>query len=254
MSNNIKLIQFSIFISLLLVSIQGYSQMESELQDFDVETSRPENAYKWQFSADLTSITAMLLGGNTYGSGHVGIGGKYRFGSHALRFQSEYYGNSNRNGWPPVSRVVDVVNDELIYLMIYEQGTMVRSGFGLEKGWEKERRRFYLLADLLGNYEQIQISASNRNTTAQDLNGGWQDTYNHSNATVNAFGLGITPGVGYEFYAWKHIGFTLEAKLDFTTTFSQGVFIDDSANILRNGRTIYFRTFPLLDFRIHYRI
>jgi hypothetical protein len=231
--------------------------METELQDFDVVSSRPLNSYRWQISADLTSFVAVLLGGTTYSTGHLGLGAKYRFGSHALRFQTEFYPNSRSTGWLGNQRVVSVNTSDVIYLHSSQTGRLIRSGFGLEKGWEKERGRFYILFDGILNGEQIDVYAYNRSVPIDQVgefsSDGWQ-SYNRSEQQYYSYGVGLIPGVGYEIYTWKHIGFTLEAKLDLNTTVSPAYQIDDNANILPSGRTVYFRTFPLLDFRIHYRI
>jgi len=71
---------------------------------------------------------------------------------------------------------------------------------------------------------------------------------------VKSAGLGLVPFIGYEVRAGKRLGFNLEAKADFNVMFGEGYFIDNNAIITKSGTLFNFRTFPLLDFRIHYRI
>ena len=229
--------------------------MIEELKDLDsLSQSHDENLVKqWQLSTDLTSLSALLLGGGGSDNFHFGIQVKHLRGKMGYRFNAEFYPQSRQN-WPfSQGRALDIVGTEILYLNSYQTGYLIRSGFGIERELKKDKGRSYIGVDLPLTYELVQVSAYNYwiDPISNELDG---IGFNHNNVNVHNAGIGLVPFLGYEFYLGKRLGFNIEAKTDFNFLFGEAYLVEDNAQIVKSGQTFNFRIFPLLDFRIHYRI
>lgn len=261
MSHNIKFLLISI-VSSFLVGMSGcYAQRVQELSDYDNDSTQvktqTEVFKQFQISADLSAITAGLMGGVSPKNLHIGLQSKWLRNRLGYRFQIEFYPNSQYQypfgHGPPV----DIVGNEVVFLSRSTTGRLLRSGFGVEYQLSNKRNRTYMGIDIPVSYEHVTTSAHiySVDVTGNDQVGGFLGGFNQANSLVtNGFGVGSAPFFGYELRAGKRLGFNIETKLDFNLIFSEGVFVDNNATITKTGTNFYFRTFPLLDFRIHYRI
>ncbi len=94
MSHNIRCFAFSLVSLFTLQNVHG--QMVDELKDLDT-SSIEEPFSQFQISADITSITAGLLGGGGDGDFHFGIQAKYLRNKMGFRFQFEFYPQTTTN-------------------------------------------------------------------------------------------------------------------------------------------------------------
>ena len=227
--------------------------MVDELKDLDTltQSSLVEPFSQFQISADLISITAGLLGGGGDGDFHFGIQAKYLRNKMGYRFQLEFYPQTTTN-WGN-SRPIEIVGNEIIYLVVNENAQMLRSGFGIERGRPSKYGRSYYGIDMPITYQQNQLSAF---TCLDDPSSDEPRSFSMTSNTemIRYLGFGLRPFIGYEIHAGKRFGFNLKAKADFNFMVAEGYFVDDNAVITKSGQSFNFRTFPLLDFRIHYRI
>ena len=253
MSHNIRFLVF--LIPCLLFSFAGECQMVDELRDLDTlaKPSLDETFTQFQISADLTSISAGLLGGASQDNFHFGIQAKYLRNKLGYRFQLEYYPQSKVSWFFSPGRAIDLQGDEVLYLNSFQQGRMIRSRFGIERQLKQAKGRSYIGMDMPVSYEFVTIDAFNYwlDPVQNELVG---TGFNNNSVTVHNVGVGFVPFLGYEFHVGNRLGFNIEAKADFNLMFGEGYFIADNADITKSGQTFNFRTFPLLNFRIHYRI
>lgn len=224
--------------------------MVDELKDLDT-SSIEEPFSQFQISADITSITAGLLGGGGDGDFHFGIQAKYLRNKMGFRFQFEFYPQTTTN-WGN-SRLIGIVGNKIVYLVVNENTKMLRSGFGIERGRPSKYCRSYYGIDMPITYQPNQLSAF---TYSDDPSADEPSSFSMTSntETIRYAGFGLRPFIGYEIHAGKRFGFNLEAKADFNFMVAEGYFADDNAVINRSGQSFNFRTFPLLDFRFHYRI
>ncbi len=161
MSYNIRFLVF--LIPCLLFSLTGECKLVDELRDLDTlaKPSLNETLTQFQISADLTSISAGSLGDTSQDNFHFGIKAKYLRNKLGYRFQLEYYPQSKVSWFFSPDRAIDIQGDEVLYLNSFQQGRMIRSGFGIERQLKQVKGRSYFGMDMPVSYEFVNIDALN---------------------------------------------------------------------------------------------
>lgn len=246
-----KAIIFSLALAFpMLLNAQELSDSNAILKPVDQELSEVEKEF--QISFDVSSMTAVLLGGNTESSFHLGLQVKRVIGNTAYRFTGEFYPQTRLYPFFSNRMLEEASGDEVRYLVFNERSRILRLGFGLEKRKDLKWGKGYLGMDMSLIGETVDLSSTtyweSPNDTTPTLSTNWNFR------TVNSFGVGIAPLIGYEFQPWEHFGFNFEAKLDAMMMVAEGHQLDrEPAQINAAPRFYDFRSAPLLNLRVHYR-
>ncbi|MEZ4721713.1 MAG: hypothetical protein R2813_07565 [Flavobacteriales bacterium] len=230
--------------------------MASELVGYGTEDSSQTQKPAWSIGLDLSSITSGLLGGQTANSFHVGAQVKRRVAKNTIRFNSQYYPRTSFHfGFNPVDREVGIQAGHTIYMASEVQSELGRIGCGFDRGKESGVFRTYFGGDIWAHYENTSVSAwtyveDNDSETHERLEG----SQNGNRIRTSSFGPGLSPLMGIESDVDRKFGVSLEAKFDIALIAEQGYTIDDSADFIKTGYWYNFRTFPLLEFRLFYRL
>jgi hypothetical protein len=253
MNRNIRFLAFSFATLTFTIGQACQAQRMQELMDYESETATQAkvDSNTFYICADLTSIATGLMGGGSSENLHIGLQLRYLRKKIGFRFSTQYYPQTE--SFFGNTRSIEVIGSEILTQSIMRNGKMVRVGFGIEFSNAKSFGRSYFGFDFPISYQNVQVGAFN--SLQNPVSGEWTNIgTGNPQVGVNSTGVGLSPLLGIEIYSGERIGFNIEAKADFSLMIGEGYFIDDNAVVTKSGTTYNFRTFPLLNFRIHYRI
>ena len=129
-----------------------------EIEQLEVNT-------EFQISFDVSSMTAVLLGGSPQSSFHLGVQAKRVVGNTAYRFTGEFYPQTKLQPFFSNTMLEEALGNEVRYLVFNEDGKMMRFGSGTEKRKEMSWGQAYLGMDmsLIGETVEKAIEMSNWN-------------------------------------------------------------------------------------------
>jgi hypothetical protein len=244
------------FLVLLLFQVQseGYAQSSATITS-DSSSVQTQLKPQWTIGLNVTTLGVFFLGGYAGQNGHFGLNIKRISGPKAIRFSAsvfpqvfaDYYNLSN-------SIPIEIQGQNVVYRNQNINGTIVRAGIGFERGWKSGKRgRRNVGCDLSVNMLRgyVQSYEIIRNLESREII-EWPLTIETKSYT--SIGPGISPFVGYEFHAWKRLGFNLELKADLTAFFGDPIGFDQNGNMVRHRIFYDMRMFPLAEFRMHYRL
>lgn len=201
-----------------------------EIEQLEVNT-------EFQISFDVSSMTAVLLGGSPQSSFHLGVQAKRVVGNTAYRFTGEFYPQTKLQPFFSNTMLEEALGNEVRYLVFNEDGKMMRFGSGTEKRKEMSWGQAYLGMDMSLIGETVDLSSITYWETTNDTTLFLSNDWNFKR--VNSFGMGLSPFIGYEFQPWKHFGFNLEAKLNAMMMVTEGYNLNRETAELTSAARVY---------------
>ncbi len=247
-----------LIVSAIGIAFKSQAQLHDELIIMEeggsieqIPSTTIDSSNFWMLKMDISSPIAQLAGSQNTADFHYGIQLKHVRVANGFRFTTEFYPDIDAGFFSHSTREVAVVNDNIQYIDIYTRTNVLRFGFGYERRFKKDWGVSYIGMDY--NWQR---SVSSLLTNSYQLNVALNEIDSIQpahHARTRGFGMGLSPLVGCEIPIAGGFGISVEIKADVALSINEGYAIDDEGIITKTGAGYYFRTFPLLNCRLHYQ-
>lgn len=218
-----------------------------------VELHEPIEAYvpEWQASLSVSPLVLHMLGSQNDDVFLIGVHVRRGSGRHALRLGVE--GSPSDYTLPyDAFRAIGTTDDRIDYLAVGGKTQKMRVSAGYELSRNTNWGRVYVGADGTGYFANETILAKRFLDDPSDEHIDFDGFHGANSKSIQTFGGGLKPIMGFAFDITERFGLISEFKYDMLMTYSKGFRVENDAVIKPQGNMVSFRTLPLLDVRLSY--